>query len=607
MADEEIVAGLNKVENQIVRQREDGSKQTGQLTESINKLRSENNQKSDGIVGTLTSSLEDNASEIAAGFVLQSKHHSFLKDKGMDKVDDEVLGLRSDLSGDNDEQKSLLQRIAQWVNPDMQGSKDRERDLENKLNFNKQTEFFANMTKSLAGMVVKPIRATAAGIWTFLKGLAFGGALLGLLNFLDGDTWKDWQKWIIDVLPGKIIKIKDAFGEGFFTGLTELAVQLGLWDKGIKGISMSNTGIAAIIVSIGIGLAIFGKMFKGIRAAMVAAGIMAPAAMAAAPGAGLLGKPEPAKGTIPGERGQPARQVVQSAAGKWTIAGAGGVPTVNMVPTADIEKIKVTAPVIPAGGSGAGKAGLANRAKFILRKIPWIGHFLAIKELLNIVESDMPTDKKIAGIAGLVSGLGGSILGGIAGAFVGAPIGLGLFSWLTGALGSGVGAFLGFNFAQQTGTAFAEYILGESITAYDDVKGSWKGMLGMGSDTPPATTANPSGASGTPTYDGGAGNDTLGAGTWSAKLMKAGGTPMPRAAPGRANITPTPTPDRGSAMTDWSATKSAQAYNGGGAGGGSTNVIAPSNTVNNNQSSTTVTSKSLSNPSPLLNAVNFAT
>ena len=74
-----------------------------------------------------------------------------------------------------------------------------------------------------------------------------------------------------------------------------------------------------------------------------------------------------------------------------------------------------------------------------------------------------------------------------------------------------------------------------------------------------------------------------------------------------ANITPTPTPDRGSAMTDWSATKSAQAYNGGGAGGGSTNVIAPSNTINNNQSSTTVTSKSLSNPSPLLNAVNFAT
>ena len=80
MADEEIVSGLKKIEDQITRQREDGSKQTGQLTESISKLRSENNQKSDGIVGTLTSSFEDNASEIAAGFVLQSKHHSFLKD-----------------------------------------------------------------------------------------------------------------------------------------------------------------------------------------------------------------------------------------------------------------------------------------------------------------------------------------------------------------------------------------------------------------------------------------------------------------------------------------------------------------------------------------------
>ena len=359
MADEEIVAGLKKIEDQITRQREDGSKQTGQLTESISKLRSENNQKSDGIVGTLTSSFEDNASEIAAGFVLQSKHHSFLKDKGMDKVDDEVLGLRSDLSGDNDEQKSLLQRIAQWVNPDMQGSKDRERDLENKLNFNKQTEFFANMTKSLAGMVVKPIRATAAGIWTFLKGLAFGGALLGLLNFLDGDTWKDWQKWIIDVLPGKIIKIKDAFGEGFFKGLTELAIQLGLWNKGIEGIvdGLGNAGIAAIIVSIGFGLAIFGKMFKGIRAAMIAAGMMAPTALATAgtqsQAKGWKGVAGGASGTEP-ERGKiGGKDVVRSSVkpggggGNWTFTGEGGKATAQMVPKGDIDNIKVT----QAGGS----------------------------------------------------------------------------------------------------------------------------------------------------------------------------------------------------------------------------------------------------------------
>ena len=35
MADEEIVSGLSKVENQIVRQREDDAKQTSRLAESI--------------------------------------------------------------------------------------------------------------------------------------------------------------------------------------------------------------------------------------------------------------------------------------------------------------------------------------------------------------------------------------------------------------------------------------------------------------------------------------------------------------------------------------------------------------------------------------------
>ena len=57
MADEEIVSGLKQVKDEITRQREDDSKQTGQLAESINKLRAESNQKSDGIVATITTSI----------------------------------------------------------------------------------------------------------------------------------------------------------------------------------------------------------------------------------------------------------------------------------------------------------------------------------------------------------------------------------------------------------------------------------------------------------------------------------------------------------------------------------------------------------------------
>jgi len=86
MADEEIVSGLSKVENQIVRQREDDAKQTSRLAESIDKLRAESNQKSDGIVGTLTSSLEKNAAEVASEFIVQARDHRWQEQKRIDKV-----------------------------------------------------------------------------------------------------------------------------------------------------------------------------------------------------------------------------------------------------------------------------------------------------------------------------------------------------------------------------------------------------------------------------------------------------------------------------------------------------------------------------------------
>ena len=88
MADEEIVSGLKQVKDEITRHREDDSKQTGQLSESINKLRSESNQKSDGIVGTLTSSLEKNAAEVASEFIIQRADHRWQKEAGITEVDD---------------------------------------------------------------------------------------------------------------------------------------------------------------------------------------------------------------------------------------------------------------------------------------------------------------------------------------------------------------------------------------------------------------------------------------------------------------------------------------------------------------------------------------
>ena len=136
MADEEIVAGLGRVESQLVQQRTEDSKQTSQLSETINSLRAENSQKSDNLANVITTGLERNASELASDRAILQENQAFLRESGVTQIDDKVDNLTTATTSANTEQKSFLQRIAAFVNPDMQGSKDRERDLENKLNFN---------------------------------------------------------------------------------------------------------------------------------------------------------------------------------------------------------------------------------------------------------------------------------------------------------------------------------------------------------------------------------------------------------------------------------------------------------------------------------------
>ena len=222
MADEEIVAGLGRVESQLVQQRTEDSKQTSQLSETINNLRQENSQKSDNLANVITTGLERNASELASDRAILQENQSFLRETGITQVDDKVDNLTTATTTANTEQKTFLQQIATFVSPNNRGSKDREEQNETLLNRKKQLQFFANMSKSLKGMVVKPLRATTAGIWTFLKGLAMGGVVLAILNFLDSETWKEMQKSIAEDLPRMLEELKEAFfGKegGFINGL----------------------------------------------------------------------------------------------------------------------------------------------------------------------------------------------------------------------------------------------------------------------------------------------------------------------------------------------------------------------------------------------------
>ena len=275
MADEEIVAGLGRVENQLVQQRTEDSKQTSQLSETINSLRAEKSQKSDNLANVITTGLERNASELASDRAILQENQSFLRETGITQVDDKVDNLTTATTTANTEQKTFLQQIATFVSPNNRGSKDREEQNETLLNRKKQLDFFGKMSKSLANMVVKPIRATAGSISTFMKSLAVGGAILGLLAFLDSDMWKEWQKWIVDELPKKLIAIKEGFvdKEGnvtFLNGLKTLAIQLGLWDDGVKELNshLSTLGIAGTILGIMGSITIFGAAWQGLKSAL---------------------------------------------------------------------------------------------------------------------------------------------------------------------------------------------------------------------------------------------------------------------------------------------------------------------------------------------------
>ena len=221
-----------------------------------------------------------------------------------------------------------------------------------------------------------------------------------------------------------------------------------------------------------------------------------------------------------------------------------------------------------------------------------------------VKDPKMDTAAKVGQIGLILSRLGGSVLGGIAGSLIAAPFGMGLFSPITGALGGAAGAFLGYKYGPETATAFAQYLLGEPITAYKGVVGAWKDMFGMGdggnaaAGGPKDTAAEPSimdvdmakqaaaagkinGSGGTAVLKGGgAGDDTLGV------------TPLPTS--GNAINT------AGTQLNTASRAATSTAM------GDTTPIVSAPNIVNNNQSNTTIAAKPIANTSGVLHALNYA-
>ena len=76
---------------------------------------------------------------------------------------------------------------------------------EERRNLDKKNSFLLRtISKGITSMkdkMFEKVKGAGRSIWAVLKGTLLAGFLVGLLAFLDSDTWKAWKKWISEEAP----------------------------------------------------------------------------------------------------------------------------------------------------------------------------------------------------------------------------------------------------------------------------------------------------------------------------------------------------------------------------------------------------------------------
>ena len=132
----------------------------------------------------------------------------------------------------------------------------------------------------------------------------------------------------------------------------------------------------------------------------------------------------------------------------------------------------VSGPAKPSAAPTTKPAGASSKPKFTnplnkypllkkFAKVPGIGYVLGAMDLYQLLGSDASGKQKVAGVAGILGGLGGSTLGAMAGATVGSVV-PGAGTLIGGLLGGAGGYFAGDMVAK----GLAEWLLGEKVTAF---------------------------------------------------------------------------------------------------------------------------------------------
>ena len=316
----------------------------------------------------------------------------------------------------------------------------------------------------------------------------FQNAIANFIDFVKGlfdRIFTEENKQMLSEMVSSLIEsIKNIFGaffgeEGsFLNGLKQIAIELGIIKSGMDEDAEEVKGIMAIIKDNPITsfLVALGGTWLAVKAAFVGLGAGASKLLEKmgmkTPKVGPPGGGGPGTSSPPAAK-TPTRNFTVNKAGEFI--GKSGKKLTGAALTTAQETYKMDQ-ARPLGNPNTAAFRAAGRfvkpVLTLLQKVPILGNVLGAATLYNILgDPNLSTIQKTEGIAGVLGGLAGSTLGAIGGALLGGMIPLPGTTFLGGLTGGALGYFFG----EEIALATAQFLTGQSISAFDGIKGFFGG------------------------------------------------------------------------------------------------------------------------------------
>ena len=316
----------------------------------------------------------------------------------------------------------------------------------------------------------------------------FQNAIANFIDFVKGlfdRIFTEENKQMLSEMVSSLIEsIKNIFGaffgeEGsFLNGLKQIAIELGIIKSGMDEDAEEVKGIMAIIKDNPITsfLVALGGTWLAVKAGFVGLGAGASKLLEKmgmkTPKVGPPGGGGPGTSSPPAAK-TPTRNFTVNKAGEFI--GKSGKKLTGAALTTAQETYKMDQ-ARPLGNPNTAAFRAAGRfvkpVLTLLKKVPILGNVLGAATLYNILgDPNLSTIQKTEGIAGVLGGLAGSTLGAIGGALLGGMIPLPGTTFLGGLTGGALGYFFG----EEIALATAQFLTGQSISAFDGIKGFFGG------------------------------------------------------------------------------------------------------------------------------------